>query len=336
MLVSGANGYLAIWVVQTLLERGYSVRGTVRSEEKGRYLKEYFKPFGEKLEVVVVEDISKPGAFDEAVKGVDAIAHTASPFHSNVEDPRDFYQPAIRGTVGILESALKNGTNVKRIVVTSSTAAVMDPPSKPTTFSEKDWNMGSVKAVEEKGKKSEPMEIYRASKTLAEKSAWDFVEKNKDKIQWDLTVLNPPFIFGPPIHDVKSLSALNTSLQYWYNMVVADTPKTKESLSGSSSWTDVRDIAEAHVRALEKDAAGGERIIVNGGSYHWQDWIDTANSIQPSPIPSHKLPRGVPEMERVYLINYDKTKEEKILGIKFFTQEESTRDMLADFERRGW
>ena len=106
MLVSGANGYLAIWVVQTLLERGYSVRGSVRSGEKGRYLEEYLKPFGEKLEVVVVEDISKvrsacpeeisglnesfwqPGAFDEAVKGVDAIALAASPFLSNVEDPR--------------------------------------------------------------------------------------------------------------------------------------------------------------------------------------------------------------------------------------------------------
>ena len=94
-----------------------------------------------------------------------------------------YYQPASRRTVGILESALKNGcvftvtrvhrvnqqqsgrSNVKRIVVTSSTAAVMDPPLKPTTFSEKDWNMESVKEVEEKGKTSAPMEIYRASET---------------------------------------------------------------------------------------------------------------------------------------------------------------------------
>lgn len=59
VLVSGANGYLAMRVVQTLLERGYSVRGTVRSEEKGRYLEKYFKPFGEKLETVFVEDIAK-------------------------------------------------------------------------------------------------------------------------------------------------------------------------------------------------------------------------------------------------------------------------------------
>ena len=62
-----------------------------------------------------------------------------------------------------------------------------------------------------------------------------------------------------------SLSVLNTSLQNWYNMAVAYTPKKKEFLSGSSSWTDVRDVTEAHVRALKKDAAGGECITVNSG-----------------------------------------------------------------------
>ena len=62
-----------------------------------------------------------------------------------------------------------------------------------------------------------------------------------------------------------SLSVLNTSLQNWYNMAVAYTPKKKEFLSGSSSWTDVRDVTEAHVRALKKDAAGGERITGNSG-----------------------------------------------------------------------
>jgi len=59
VLVSGANGYIAMWVVRTLLEQGYTVRGAVRSEEKGKRLREYFRPYGDKVEWVVVEDITK-------------------------------------------------------------------------------------------------------------------------------------------------------------------------------------------------------------------------------------------------------------------------------------
>lgn len=59
ILVSGANGYIAIWVVRTLLEKGYAVRGTVRSLEKGTHLKDTFAKYGDKFELAVVEDITK-------------------------------------------------------------------------------------------------------------------------------------------------------------------------------------------------------------------------------------------------------------------------------------
>ena len=146
VLVSGANGYIAMWIVRTLLERGFTVRGTVRTEDKGKYLIEYFKSlgYGDKFEVVVVDDfvkvidvfwpyfnltLIKEGAFDEAVKGVDAIEHTASPFQFNPKEPEgaqicclifvhvfnkleyevELILPAVKGTLGILKSALKNG-----------------------------------------------------------------------------------------------------------------------------------------------------------------------------------------------------------------------------------
>src|ERR1700742_94546 len=78
VLVTGANGYLAVWVVKKFLEAGYSVRGTVRSLAKSSFLKDTFSNYGDRFELVVVEDITKDGAFDDAVRGVDAIAHTAS------------------------------------------------------------------------------------------------------------------------------------------------------------------------------------------------------------------------------------------------------------------
>jgi hypothetical protein len=87
VLVTGANGYLATWVVKKYLEAGYSVRGTVRSLSKSAFLNDKFARYGDRFELAVVEDITKDGAFDEAVKGVDAIAHTASPFHYKATDP---------------------------------------------------------------------------------------------------------------------------------------------------------------------------------------------------------------------------------------------------------
>ncbi|KAJ3791678.1 hypothetical protein GGU11DRAFT_761404, partial [Lentinula aff. detonsa] len=79
ILVTGANGYIAAWIVRTLLEKGYNVRGTVRSKEKGIRMQEIFEKYGDKFGYVLVPDITKEGAFDDAVKCVDAIAHTASP-----------------------------------------------------------------------------------------------------------------------------------------------------------------------------------------------------------------------------------------------------------------
>ncbi|KAH9487433.1 Putative uncharacterized oxidoreductase [Psilocybe cubensis] len=337
ILVTGANGYIAMWAIRIFLERGYFVRGTVRSESKAKDVNDYFNSvgLGDKLEIVIVNDIAKEGAFDEAVKDVDGIAHMASPFHGNVKDPQEFFQPAIQGTVGILKSAHNHGKQVKRIVVTSSTAAVMSPPDKPTLFTALDWNTKDPKFVDELGSNSHPMTIYRASKSLAEQGAWGYYKEHKHELSWDLTVINPPF---PPIHKVDSPSALNTSLQAWYNHVVDGTKSTREALADSTSWVDVRDTALGHVLALEVAEAGGERIITTEGAYIWQEWLEVANSISPSPFP-RKLATGFPDIlegERIYRISYDKTKEAKILGIKFHTKLESTKDTLEDFAKRGW
>ena len=105
VLVTGANGFIAVWVVKTFLEKGYSVRGTVRSESKAQHIKKLFESYGDKFEVVIVPDITavcqfvtfsfapvfkwiQSGAFDAAVEGVDAVAHTASPFHLAADDPK--------------------------------------------------------------------------------------------------------------------------------------------------------------------------------------------------------------------------------------------------------
>ncbi|KDN49978.1 hypothetical protein RSAG8_01314, partial [Rhizoctonia solani AG-8 WAC10335] len=130
-------------------------------------------------------------AFDEAVEGVVGIAHIASPFHLQADDPQDLIGPAVKGTVGILKSINKYGSSFQRVVITSSAAAIVDA-TKPigSHYTEENWNEYSPKQIEEKGNNAAPIDKYRSSKTLAEKAAWAYVDSNKPK--WDIVTVNPP------------------------------------------------------------------------------------------------------------------------------------------------
>ncbi|KAG5351733.1 hypothetical protein C0989_005134 [Termitomyces sp. Mn162] len=286
VLVTGANGFIAMWIVRKLLEKGYAVRGTVRSADKAKYLEEYFKAYGHKFEFTIVEDITKYGAFDKAVKGIQAIIHTASPFYLDAVSVNELLEPAVNGTVSILKSALAYGQEIKRVVVISSAAAVSDF-SVYKLLNEDDWNEPSIKEIKEKGADAAGYVKYFASKTAAER-------------------------------------------------VVGG--QTEDFLKTGLAFIDVRDVAQAHVLALEKEAAGGERIIISAGSFIWQQWVDAANSLS-LPNPSHsKLPIGYPGLADTAKlpVEFDTRKAARILGLTYLNQEQVTRDSLADFVKRGW
>ena len=151
---------------------------------------------------------------------MDAIAHTASPFHFKVVEPEELVVPAVHGTTGVLASALKNAPSVKRIVITSSCAAVLTPAPDPRTFSEENWNEASIVEVKEKGKDATAIAKYRASKTLSERAAWDWYDANKAGLRWDMVVLNPSFVLGPWLHKAENMSELSPSLRYYHSMVL--------------------------------------------------------------------------------------------------------------------
>ncbi|KAA1471686.1 D-lactaldehyde dehydrogenase [Dentipellis sp. KUC8613] len=333
VLVTGANGFVATWLVKTLLEKGYTVRGTIRSESKGAHLRKIFKAYGDKLELVIVPDITQEGAFDEAVKGVDVVEHTASPFHAKATDPDDMIKPAVSGTVGVLESIKKYGTSVKRVIVTSSVAAMVNPfnTERVVTLDENSWDEPAITFVKEHGKNSPPALWYLASKTLAEKAAWKFVEDNKGSISFDLVVLNPPYVFGPSLLEVHSAADLNESLEELYSTVIKGNPHFIPEVP--HGFIDVRDLAEAHVRAAEKAAAGGKRLIVSGGSYHWQDLTDIAVSLNIiEGIPKGNPGAGKP-ISAGLTLKSENTKE--ILGMQFRPLEEVIRDVLTDLKQKG-
>ncbi|KAJ3573248.1 hypothetical protein NP233_g2543 [Leucocoprinus birnbaumii] len=347
VLVTGANGYIGMWIVRSLLEHGYLVRAAVRAKNKGAHLVEYFgkRGFGhDRLEIVVVKDIMQPGAFDDAVNGVEAIQHTAAPIASEGTDPQggdsEFIKPAVQGTIGILQSALLHGSNVKRIVLVSSAAAITNWPKEPTVFSEEDWNTTSLEDISRNGINAEPESAYRASKTIAERAAWDFWEKHRSEVAWDLVVTNPTVVFGPCIHEISGgPTNLNTSLKWLYNIVVNTASKSEAYLYFSSAWIDIRDVALAHTLVLQRENAGGERMILSTGPFICQDLVDVANKLAPYPLPNHPPSEGFPGLQKTYLVDFKVEKLERILAIprsEMKTLEESVRDTLKEFADRGW
>lgn len=328
VLVTGASGYIASWACQLLLEGGFKVRGTVRSKEKGDYLSGIFQKFENKWSYVVVEDIEKPDAFDEAVKDIDGVAHIASPCHAEVtDDPYKYViNPAVNGTLSILKSANgQNGQNVKRIVITSSLASVVNPTNDLShVFNEDQWNEYSPKLVEEKGKDAPPIEVYRCSKVMAEKSAWSFMKENKPA--FDLVTLCPSYVLGPIIHQVKDSKPLNSSVTFFYDYLVG-TSDAESAKKPFWSEVDVRDLAIAHMQALVVEKAGGNRYAISKQAFCWQDALDIFHEKgQGKDWPN--ATKGEPGAGKLAKQNqYDASKSIKDLGMKYRSFEETVIDM---------
>ncbi|KAL8658556.1 MAG: hypothetical protein Q9202_007523 [Teloschistes flavicans] len=274
VLLTGGSGFIAVHVLESLLNQGHSVVTSVRSEKKAQMIRDTFPNVGkEKLDFVLVDDIARPDAFDEAVKAdppFEWVIHTASPFHFNVTDTKkDLLDPAIIGTTGILRAVKKNAPSVKRVVITSSFAAIFSAKNgnrQGYTYSEKDWN-----PITEEEAIQDPPSGYRASKTFAEAAAWDFLKKEKPS--FTLTVMNPPMVFGPIHPKLQTLDTLNTSNQRIRDMLLGNM-SDEISPSGINVWVDVRDLALAHVRAAERDEAQGKRFFVTAGYYSNREIAD--------------------------------------------------------------
>lgn len=151
---------------------------------------------------------------------MDAIYHIASPFHLNAHHPAEIIIPAVSGTCNLLRSAQTYGTDLKRVIIVSSTTAVFELTGEARVYSEENWNDHAVYEVATKGRDANQFSKYCASKTLAERAAWGFYTNNKHILKWDMVVINPPYVFGPILHDVQKLSGVNTSLEHWFNFVL--------------------------------------------------------------------------------------------------------------------
>lgn len=245
--VTGATGYIGSHVVRTLLEHGHHVRAVVRdpgNTENVAHLAS-LAPQGTPPPELVPGDLLQPGSYDDALAGCDWVCHVASSVRLSAKDPqRVIVDPAVEGTRNVLTSARKAGS-VKRVVVTSSIAAVAgDNQPEHHVFTEADWN--DTATLER--------DPYFLAKTLAERAAWDFVRTLPDGSRFDLITLNPVMVMGPLYKKAHNRSSPNILRDIFTGRMPA-CPRFYHNL------VDVRDVALAHVRALELPDAEGRYIL---------------------------------------------------------------------------
>jgi len=323
VLITGASGFIATHVVEAFLNAGFKVRGTVRTESTAKKARATHNSHpAEQLEFVIVPDIAAPGAFDEAVKGVDGVIHTASPFTFDVTDfDKELFEPAVHGTVSVLEAVKKNNPAVKRVVITSSFASNLDPTKglRPGyTYTEKDWDPITPEQAKEM---NSSVVAYLVSKTIAEQAAWDFVEKEKPN--FSITTLCPPMVYGPIASDFDSMAKLNTSsldIYRLFNGTEKDVPE-----DSFPAEVDVRDLAKAHVLAYTTEAAANQRYIIAGSKFVYQGVVNFIHKKFPDLRATTPVghPDAIPEV-----MTLDTSKARKELGIEFRSFEETMEDTI--------
>jgi nucleoside-diphosphate-sugar epimerase len=334
VLVTGGSGFIAAHVLDSLLSRGHSVVTTVRSREKGeKILEAHPSESKDSLSYVIVPDMSIEGAFDEAVQSsppFEAVIHTASPYHFNAktnDEIKALIRTAISGTTGILKAVKAFAPTVKRVVVTSSFAAIVDPKKPLTyTYTEEDWD-----PVTEEEAYQNPLTAYRASKTFAEKAAWDFVRDESPNFR--LSTCNPPLVLGPIVHYLNSLDALNTSNQRVRDLITG-AAKSKCPPTGNYLWVDVRDLADGHVLAMEKEETAGKRFFITNGNFNnhqivdiiaedfpeYQDVLPQGEALKPG-----DYPEGGPT-------GWDNTQSLKVLGVNYRPLKASIVDTVRSLQ----
>ncbi|CAE7384049.1 TKPR1 [Symbiodinium sp. KB8] len=259
VLVTGASGFVGSHCVRVLLAGGFRVRGTVRDpkdDAKTAPLRE-LEGASDRLELVAA-NLMKDDGWTEAVAGAMYVLHVASPFPITAPKHKDdLIRPAVDGTLRVLKAAAAEAC-VRRVVLTSSVASITEGRSpaelKDRTFSEEDWSdleSGCIAA-------------YPESKTRAERAAWEFIKSGQPEGRGlELATINPSFIVGPMIRrsPCSSVEVVQNLMERKFSII-----------PDVNLWcVDVRDVAEAHVRAMVLPAAAGKRFLLSTREYGLQE-----------------------------------------------------------------
>jgi len=242
VLVTGATGYIGLHCVQQLLNQGYAVNGSVRSPERKEEVFEALQKHNTPTENLnlFTFNLTEDDGWDEGMEGCDYLLHVASPIALENHNEDFFVKPAVAGVKRAFKYAKKH--NLKKVVLTSSVAAIFDTLEEKTDYDETDWSDPENPSISH----------YAKSKTLAEKAAWDFVD-NEDN-PFELAVINPALVIGPSLSG--DLGESNKAI------AMVTTGKMPVAVPLQFGYVDVRDVAAAHLLAMQNSNSNGERFAL--------------------------------------------------------------------------
>jgi dihydroflavonol-4-reductase len=251
VLVTGATGYIGLHCIQQLLDQGYAVNGSLRSlERKDEIIKslESHNTSTEHLKLFSI-NLNEDEGWDDGMEGCDYLIHVASPIALERKSEDFFVKPAVAGVKRALKFAKKH--NIKKVILTSSVAAIFHGIELKEYYDESDWSDPENPSIDH----------YSKSKTLAEKAAWDFIEAEGKPFEF--SVINPALVIGPSLSN--DLGESNKAIQ------MVATGKMPVAVPLQFGYVDVRDVAAAHILAMQKLASDGERFALAEKDMWYED-----------------------------------------------------------------
>ncbi|KAG9449692.1 hypothetical protein H6P81_009657 [Aristolochia fimbriata] len=245
VVVTGASGFVGSWLLHTLLCRGYTVRATLRDPCNLKKTAHLWEIPGAKERLTLWKaHLSEEGSFQEAIDGTIGVFHVATPMDFNSTDPeKQVIKPTVDGVLNVLRSCKRAGT-VKRVVFTSSAGTVNVAENRKPIYDESSWSdVDFIRTAKMTGW------MYFASKTLAEKAAWEFAgEEGIDLISIIPTLVVGPFIMqGMPPSMITALALLTRNEPHY-------------SILKQLQVVHLHDLCDAHVFLFERPEARGRYI----------------------------------------------------------------------------
>ena len=332
VLVTGGSGFIALHCIDQLLEKGFMIRTTIRSESRKEEINKAMDKYpnlDQNLEFHIC-DLLKDEGWEAAVDGCDYVLHVASPFILEVpSDENVLIKPAVEGTLRVLNACSK--AHVKKVVLTSSVAAVAYGHGVEKTYDESDWsNTGEDSGITP----------YAKSKTLAEKAAWNFVEELDTDKKFDFTVINPVGVFGPML--TRDIGTSNSLVSRLINGELPACPATH------MGYVDVRDVAKAHVFSMLNSSTNNKRIIVSESEMFFVDVGRILNEAGFKKSPTKQMPNWLVKFLAIFIkelsgvtkslgrrVDTDKSLAKSLFDWQYISAKDSildTANQLATFD----
>ncbi|KAI0883020.1 uncharacterized protein GGS22DRAFT_34375 [Annulohypoxylon maeteangense] len=333
VLLTGGTGFLGYAILIDLLKSGYRVRVAARSQAKIDRVRaasslRALNPPATQLMFVIVPDMTAPGAYDEAVLGVDFIIHVAAPLHTNSTPPKEQLEEhlvasSVQGSLGILKSANEKAKTVRRIVMTSSTVAIAPTDIYAKGINEHDIVRGPEYRIAIPAPPYDSgLHAYCAGKTAALQASEAFVKDNAT--HFDLISILPSWILGKDklAMDTRDMRAGSNGMVLGW--LLAGGQKFR-AVGNAVLCTDV---ARAHVRALDPDIKGNQSFLLNT-EVKWEDTVQIAKKYFPDAFTSGLFQEGAWQL--TLPLRWDSSKVQDVLGINLATYDTILKEVVGQY-----